>query len=123
MGTLQQMLQHQPPIFLSENVSLEHNHNSRHICEITHPFVCSALGTPVVFDACQVGRYAHKVRAYWTNLAPSNLLQASISARQRRPDQVVQEILEDHHLQRPATRSDAPPFYPANIFDPVLPRP
>ena len=52
MGTLQQHLTDKPPMYLLENVSLQHNHSSAVIRKSTFPFVCAAIGVPVVFDAC-----------------------------------------------------------------------
>ena len=123
VGTLQQLLVHQPLAYLLENVSLQHNHSSRYIREVTYPFVCSALGVPLVFDACQVGSYAHRLRAYWTNLGSVPAMQVIILGIQRRPSQVVAEILEPNHKPQPITRSDQLPYYQANVLDPANPRP
>jgi len=41
----------------------------------------------------------------------------------RRPSQIVQEIMLPWHRPQPVTRSDQPPYYPANIHDPLKPRP
>ena len=123
VGTLQQFQTRQPPIYLLENVALEHNHSSQHIREITYPFVCAALGVPLTFDACQVGSYAHRLRSYWTNLASISALQLHISGIERRPDQIVQEILDPNHRPQPVVRSDTPPFYVANVLCPRNPRP
>jgi len=75
MGSIQQLQPDKPQIYLFENVSLQHNHTSAAIREETYPFVCAAIGVPLVFDACQVGSYAHRLRAYWTNMSDSAALQ------------------------------------------------
>jgi len=61
---MQQLLVDKLIAYLLENVSLHNNHSSRYIREVTYPFVCSALGVPLVFDACEVGSYAHRLGAY-----------------------------------------------------------
>ena len=103
-------------MYLFENVSLQHNHSSAVIRESTFPFVCAAIGVPVVFDACQVGSYAHRLRAYWTNMGDPAALQSLISSVVRRPSQIVQEILLSYHRPQPIARSDQPPYYPANVL-------
>ena len=123
MGSLQQLQHAKPPLYLLENVSLQHNHSSAKIREQTYPFVCAAIGVPLVFDACQVGSYAHRLRAYWTNMGDSAALQCLITSVVRRPSQIVQEILLPWHRPQPITRSDQPPYYPANIYDAAKPRP
>ena len=123
MGSIQQLQPAKPPLYLLENVSLQHNHSSAAIRESTYPFVCAAIGVPLVFDACQVGSYAHRLRAYWTNMGDSAALQCLISSVVRRPSQIVQEILLPWHRPQPVTRSDQFPYYPANVYDAVKPRP
>jgi hypothetical protein len=53
------------------------------------------LGVPVLIDAATVGSQAHRPRFWWTNLAPTELLQSAIS-RTKRPDVYVSDILDRH---------------------------
>jgi hypothetical protein len=46
---------------------------------------------PVLIDVAAVGSRAHRPRFWWTNLAPTELLQSAIG-RTRRPDVYVSDI-------------------------------
>jgi Reverse transcriptase (RNA-dependent DNA polymerase)/C-5 cytosine-specific DNA methylase len=72
------------------------------------------LGDPVVFDAAQLGSRAHRVRAYWTNLAPISYLQAAIGQQQRPKGLTVQQILEPGRTPTPVTTVSRFPHYPCN---------
>ena len=87
------------------------------------PFVCDGLGDPATFDAAQVGSYAHRLRSYWTNLAPAKTIETVLSRVVRDPNQTVHDILDEGRMSRVVERSDRPPYYPANIRDPMGVRP
>jgi site-specific DNA-cytosine methylase len=72
------------------------------------------LGEPVIFDAAQLGSRAHRVRAYWTNLAPVSYLKAAVGQQQRPPNLTVQQILEPNRVPTPVTSSSRFPQYPCN---------
>ena len=121
MGASQQLMSHKPPLYLLENVSMQHNHSCAAIRESTFPFVCAAIRIPVVFDACPVGSYAHRLRAYWTKMADPAALQSLVTSVVR--SQIVQDIRLSWQKPQPISPSDHPPYYLANIFDPVRARP
>jgi site-specific DNA-cytosine methylase len=72
------------------------------------------LGEPVLLDAAQFGSKAHRLRYYWTNLAPVPLLTQVLSLAERPPGQLVQRILGPGRQCRPVARNDASPFYVCN---------
>jgi site-specific DNA-cytosine methylase len=72
------------------------------------------LGPPLQLDAAQFGSRAHRLRCFWTNLAPQPQLAALLAAAQRPPGRTVQKILEPGRRCRPVSRDDAAPFYPCN---------
>jgi len=51
------------------------------------------VGVPLAFDARQVGSYAHRLRAAWTNLGDTAALETIIVSIVRRSSHIVQEIL------------------------------
>ena len=55
---------------------MQYNHSSQYIRDVVFPFVCEGIGVPLTFDAAQVGSYAHRLRSYGTNLAPSAAMEA-----------------------------------------------
>ena len=118
VGTLQQMQLSKPPAYLIENIPLHLNHKSAFIREVAYPLVCQGIGTPVTIDAAQLGSYAHRLRSFWTNLAPCNQLQAALSAVQRPPGRLVEHIMGPGRHARDITRSDSAPLYIANIYKP-----
>ena len=68
------------------------------------------LGTPFVVDAAQCGSYAHRLRNYWTNLAPLSVLQHSLHGTVRDPHRLVQDILDEDSSPRPVTAQESPPY-------------
>jgi hypothetical protein len=74
----------------------------------------SQLGTYVTCDAARMGSYAHRHRAFWTNLQPPSVLQSVVDAHVRQP-RVVDDILEPGRTAPPVLRADIPPFYPCNV--------
>jgi site-specific DNA-cytosine methylase len=65
-----QAVQHAYPVaYMLENVALQENFNHSHVRNEVAREVFSKIGTPVKFDAADVGSYASRVRNYWTNLA------------------------------------------------------
>ena len=74
------------------------------------------LGTPFMVDAAQCGSYAHRLRNYWTNLAPLSVLQHSLHGTVRDPHRLVQDILDEDSSPRPVTAQESPPYYAANVI-------
>ena len=112
LQTLQRM-QEEPVGFLLENV---------HSCEDARPLVQAAwttvtttLGHPVILDAAQVGSYAHRVRAYWTNLLPRRWLAAAIQREGRLAASFVDDILDAGRTSGPVTSALPAPFFPCNV--------
>ena len=64
-----------PPAYLLENVAMQHNFRHAHVRYPIFESIVRKLGSPLTFDAAQVGSYAHRVRNYWTNLCTMEVLQ------------------------------------------------
>eukprot|EP00854_Cymbomonas_tetramitiformis_P006207 gene6207-biopygen6246 len=69
LSTLQQLQRQRPPAgYILENVSpLAHRPGTR-IRDEVFPYIAGVIGQPVSFDAARAGSYAHRLRAYWSNL-------------------------------------------------------
>ena len=77
--------------------------------------ICSAFGTPVVLDAAAVGSRAHRLRNYWTNLAPTAVL-TTVTAKARRPaGRAVDDVLDVGWHAKSASAAAKPPFYQCRL--------
>ena len=75
VGALQQLNAAKPPAFVIENTAVQHNFSNPGMAAHDWPLIVEALGEPLLFDAVQVGSFAHRLRNYWTNLAaPAHLV-------------------------------------------------
>ena len=74
----------------------------------------AALGEPLVVDAAQFGSRAHRLRYYWTNLAPHPVLQQLLQHVQRPSGLLVEPILGPGRFCQPVQWDDSAPFYPCN---------
>jgi hypothetical protein len=103
------------PAHFIENAALEHNFTDPAMAREALREVESVLGRPVTLDAARVGSYAHRLRSYWTNLAPTPSMQTVLDKVEREPDRTIADIL--HPWVRPVVSpsSDHPPFYPVNV--------
>ncbi len=112
IGTLQQLLP-VPPAYIIENVAFQH-HSKPSIAEDDFNKVCQLIGTPVSFDAAQLGSLAHRIRNYWTNLCSVQQLQASLQLVKPPAGRTVNQILPQHRVPMPVSRPDREPQYPIN---------
>jgi hypothetical protein len=71
------------------------------------------LGVPVLIDAVAVGSRAHRPRLWWTNLAPTELLQSAVSWI-KCPDVYVSDILDPHRAPRRVYHDDQVPLAVVN---------
>jgi transposase InsO family protein len=115
IGALQQ-LQRVPPLYIIENAALQHNFRSREIRERDFPALCQLIGRPVTLDAARVGSYAHRLRNFWSNLAPFHLVQDQVQAIQRPPHVQADAVLKPGRFSSRVEVPDRPPFYPANTM-------
>jgi hypothetical protein len=58
-----------PVAYVLENVPVQLNFRHKHIRTDVAQALQEQLGTPVTFDAADVGSYAARIRNYWTNLS------------------------------------------------------
>ena len=105
-----------PPLYIIENAALQHNFRSREIRERDFPALCQLIGRPVTLDAARVGSYAHRLRNFWSNLAPFHLVQDQVQAIQRPPHVQADAVLKPGHFSSRVEVPDRPPFYQANIM-------
>ena len=79
----------------------------------------TALGRPLVYDATQVGSYAARVRAVWTNLVSASVFTDGLATFNRMPfsSRSLVDLLEPGRAPSLcATRSTPPPGFPCNTF-------
>ncbi len=62
------------------------------------------LGEPLLLDVAQCGSYAHRLRNWWTNLAPLSVLQLALRYTITDPNLHVSHILDDQSSYQPVTR-------------------
>jgi hypothetical protein len=113
IGAMQQLMPHQPPAFLLENVPFQH-HSKHSIAVTDFQQVCSIIGQPTTIDAAQFGSLAHRARNYWTNLCAPGRLAAALQHVQRPPNRTVQLLLPPHQVAQPVIRPDPAPQFPCN---------
>ncbi|KAK3250403.1 hypothetical protein CYMTET_40214 [Cymbomonas tetramitiformis] len=115
LSTLQQLQKQRPPGYVLENVSpLAHRPGTK-IRDEVFPYIASVIGRPVSFDAARAGAYAHRLRAYWSNLF-QNYQFRSVMGKVARPEgRVVSSILCKGWQPRPVVRTDRAPHYVVNV--------
>jgi hypothetical protein len=106
-----QTSQRQPPGYIVENVPVVSSSRSRTL-ESMHR-IHNILGVPVLIDAAAVGSRAHRPRLWWTNLAPTELLQSAVG-RIKRLDVYVSDILDLHRAPRRVYHDDQAPLAVVN---------
>jgi hypothetical protein len=74
------------------------------------------LREPLLFDVAQCNSYAHRLRNWWTNLAPLSILQLALRYTIRNPNLQVSHILDDQSSYQPLTRKEKPPRFPTNTI-------
>jgi site-specific DNA-cytosine methylase len=104
-----------PPGYILENVPLQHNFSSAALRTEVHRDICDLIGEPATLDAARFGSYAHRLRNFWTNLASAAQLNAVVATIQPPAGRLVADILDEGRTMRPVQRTDAAPFYPANV--------
>ena len=106
----------QPIAYLLENVPMQFHRGEHHkMGKDAYAEICSAFGTPVVLDAAAVGSRAHRLRNYWTNLAPTAVL-TTVTAKARRPaGRAVDDVLDVGWHAKSASAAAKPPFYQCRL--------
>ncbi|KAJ9519684.1 hypothetical protein QJQ45_013313 [Haematococcus lacustris] len=113
VGCLQQLQPALRPGYVLENTAFQHNFLSN---AIRNQFteVCTSIGTPICFDAAQLGARAHRLRNWWTNLCDHSHFMAVLQHILPHPAQSVADILSPGTAVPIAQHADAPPFFPVN---------
>ncbi|KAK3277117.1 hypothetical protein CYMTET_14855 [Cymbomonas tetramitiformis] len=115
LSTLQQLQRQRPPGYILENVSpLSHRPGTK-IRDEVFPYIASVIGRPVSFDAAQAGAYAHRLRAYWSNLFQSHQFRSVMSKVVRPEGRIVSSIICKGWHPRPVIRTDRAPHYVVNV--------
>jgi hypothetical protein len=102
--------------YIFENVDAsDHPHD-----DVRYEFnnvVKRVLGPGFAFDAVAVGSFAHRVRRWWTNLAPGPLIIAMVERKyqRRNPDQYAQRVLEPGRQAQNAHHARAPGKHYVNV--------
>jgi transposase InsO family protein len=114
LGLLQQMLPH-PPAYLLENTYMEWPHTPEHIRTKDFPRILQTLGPSVVADAARFNSGTYRVRNWWTNLQPWQLLELVLNKWQRSPGILATDLLDPGRTPLSlGRRQQGPPMYPCN---------
>ncbi len=100
--------------YVLENAATQHNFRSEHIRTQVTADLQSMLGDAVTLDAAQCGSYAHRLRNFWTNLAPTAQL-AVVTSHLNPPSRPVQSILDAGRSVQVAQTTDQHPYYASNV--------
>jgi len=73
---------------------------------------------PFLFDVAQCNSYAHRLRNWWTNLAPLSILQLVLRHTIKDPNLHVFHILDDQSSCQPIMRQEKPRFLANTIGKP-----
>jgi hypothetical protein len=74
------------------------------------------LGEPLLLDATQCSSYVHRLRNWWTNLAPLLILQLALRYTIRDPNLQVSHILDYQSSCQPVTKQEKPPWFLTNTI-------
>jgi len=108
---------HLPPCHLAyilENTAMQHNWRTPvpvHDFEV----ICQTFGSPVCIDAAQLGSYAHRLRNFWSNIAPAPYVQEMLEAVVRSPLMRVDNVLDPNVRCQVARHAEHSPYYPSNV--------
>eukprot|EP00854_Cymbomonas_tetramitiformis_P034410 gene34410-biopygen29035 len=98
-----------------ENVSpLSHRAGTK-IRKEVFPIINSVVGQPVSFDAARTGSYAHRLRAFWSNLFQKHQFNLVMEVVDRPPDRYVRDILQQGWKPRRVVSGDQTPHHIANV--------
>ena len=79
-----QLLQTSGPGYLVENVPVKDASSTRNLAGLKR--IETILGPSVSIDAAQIGSRAHRYRQWWTNIIPTEVLQAAYKHTRRPPN-------------------------------------
>ena len=108
-----QQTQARPLGYLLENVFSGFDHRAKVIA--AWKLIHQTFGECVMLDAAQFGSYAHRLRAYWTNLMPVALIRGAVSLWPRMADDYVDDILDPGRTSAPVTTATARLYFPCNV--------
>eukprot|EP00854_Cymbomonas_tetramitiformis_P014763 gene14763-biopygen15212 len=115
LSTLQQVQPRRPPAYVLKNVSpLSHRENTK-IRKEVFSIINRVVGQPVSFDAARAGSYAHRLRAYWSNLFQNHQFNLIMEKVTRPPDRYVSNILQQGWKSRKVVSGDRKPHHIANV--------
>jgi hypothetical protein len=103
-----QMFQTSGPGYLVENVPVVDESRARNLAGLKR--IEAVLGPSVSIDAAQIGSRAHRYRQWWTNIIPTEVLQAAYTHALRPPNLLVQDILDPNRQPRQVRWDDKSPY-------------
>lgn len=115
LGTLQQLQWACPPVYLIENTAMQFGARARPELLRDYDTICDAIGPSVLLDAARVNSHAHRLRNYWSNLAPATHLQITLDGIYRFVGLRVDDILAPGRQAQRCVSVAPPPYYPANM--------
>ncbi|KAF5827056.1 hypothetical protein DUNSADRAFT_1431 [Dunaliella salina] len=86
-----------------------------------HAIITNALGQPVTSDAAACGAASHRLRHFWTNMAPHHTLQDAIISlyptpvANRHPAACAQTLLDPGRFVQICLHNNPPPFAQVNV--------
>ncbi|KAK3286661.1 hypothetical protein CYMTET_5787 [Cymbomonas tetramitiformis] len=83
--------------------------------KIVFPHIAQIMGQPVSFDAAQLGSYAHRLRAYWSNLHDKAQFDYLMKGVERPPNRWVTDVIGEGWDPREVWNSDRFPSYRCNV--------
>jgi hypothetical protein len=102
LAWLQSLMPDTPPIYLLENAAMQHT--SKHDLSGDFQYICEVLGPSVCFDAAALGSAAHRLRNYWTNMAPAHKLQAILDSVEPVRRTYLADVLDSGRTPRALSR-------------------
>jgi hypothetical protein len=118
VGTAQLCRTHSPTAYIIENVATAFIHNP--LIQDHHSIIVHALGQPTTSDAAACGAASHRLRHFWTNMAPTNSLQQTIIQHYptpgpvRPPSACAQHLLDPGRSVQVCIRKNPPPLAQVN---------
>jgi site-specific DNA-cytosine methylase len=112
LGALQQLAA-TAPAYIIENVVFQ-AHQQQQIAVQDTALVHNMLGMPITLDAAQFGSLAHRNRNYWTNLADTSHLAATLVHAERPAGRDTSMALQSGRLSQSVNRTESAPWYPCN---------
>ena len=101
--------------YILENSATLHNFNHSYVRNTASQQLRHILGQPVTLDAAKFSR-AHRLRDYWSNMAPPSVVSDNLQQWTHPPNSYVDDILELGRSSQEVTYTDKRPWEPVNVI-------